>query len=389
MNRRPRVLVLSAAIEPPWTRGDRNLVRGIVEHLQRYRATVMTHAVDEALGAEQAHPLVELGHEAVPAWGNKREVPPSAWERMRRFRRLVRATDADVVHLFWPAELVLALGLAPIVRERGLPLVHTLLRAPRTTVGIRRAVVGDEVACLTEETLQRVQREGVEHATWVPPGIRAQSQRSAVDRSAIRQRYGLPAGEPLVLYAGDYRHTFAARTVAATLPRVVREVDCHFVMACRVRDDEDAAEEQRIKQAVAADGLADRITWLNEVDDLRALFAVADLQVFPADSHHEKMDMPLVLLEGMAEGCATVVARKPPLTELVAARAARGVPALEPVALAAAIIDLIRDDKQRDALRVRGQKLVTTRFDIAQVAGRYEALYDAARARHAPRESAA
>ena len=148
------------------------------------------------------------------------------------------------------------------------------------------------------------------------------------------------------------------------------------MLSCRIRDERDKVEEVRIQRAIAADGIADRVTFLNEVKNIRELFAVADVHAFPADSHHEKMDLPLVLLEGMAEGLATVVANKAPLEELVRPGAAIGVPAKEPVALAVAVVEMLRDPRRRDALGRAGRELVEQRFDICKVTARYEELYD-------------
>ena len=131
-----------------------------------------------------------------------------------------------------------------------------------------------------------------------------------------------------------------------------------------------------IKEAITADGIAHHVTFLNEVTSLRELFAIASVQVFPADSHHEKMDLPMVLLEGMGEELATVVANKAPLSELVQAGAAIGVPQMDPVGLAAAVVELMRVPERREALAKAGRALVEQRFDVRQVAARYELLYD-------------
>jgi hypothetical protein len=57
-----RVLYLSGPVEPPWTRSDKNLVRGIAANLQRYRARVLTHegvSLDEPRGWGGTRPSVD------------------------------------------------------------------------------------------------------------------------------------------------------------------------------------------------------------------------------------------------------------------------------------------------------------------------------------------
>ena len=363
----PRVLYLSGPVEPPWTRSDKNLVRGVAANLRHYRARVLTH--EGVVGLDS--PV-----ETEPAWGPRVGGHTPLGRRIGLFNRLLATGDAQLAHLFWPADMLVASVVRVACGLRGLPVIHTLVRAPRTTVGIRHAIAGPPLVCLSRETAERLRGEGIDDVTLIPPGVTISDPLPSSRHSAIRERYAIPHGLPIVIYAGDYRHTNAARTVAATVPRILREIDCHFVLACRVRDEKDRDEAALIKEAIAADGLARKVTFLAEVKNLRELFAIASLQVFPADSHHEKMDLPMVLLEGMAEGLATVVANKPPLEELVEAGAAIGVPSMAPVALAVAAVELLRDPKRRQTLADRGRKLVTERFDIRHVAARYETLYD-------------
>ena len=144
----------------------------------------------------------------------------------------------------------------------------------------------------------------------------------------------------------------------------------------KTRDWTSPSHDAEIVHYRAADGIAHRVTFLNEVSSLRELFGIADVQVFPADSPGEKMDLPMVLLEGMAEGVATVVAQKPPLTELVQAGVALAVPPMDPVGLAAAVVELLRVPERRHELAQAGRQLVEARYDVRQVASRYEDIYD-------------
>lgn len=362
-----RVLYLSGPVEPPWTRSDKNLVRGIASHLQRYRARVLTH---------EGVTLTDTNVETDNAWGPRGKGDTPLGRRLGLFGRLIGQHETALVHLFWPADLVVAGVVRTAARLRGLPVVHTLTRAPRTTVAIRSALAGVPVVCLTQETQHRLIAEGVANTLWVPPGIAVHAPIARGEVAGICRKYRIPLDSLVVIYAGDYRHSNAARTFAAAMPRILRESSCHFVLACRIRDEADAQEEARIKEAITADGIAQHVTFLNEVSSLRELFAVAAIQVFPADSHHEKMDLPMVLLEGMAEGVATVVAQKPPLTELVQAGVVMGVPPLNPVSLAVAVVELLRSDDRRAHLAEAGRSHVKKRHDIQLIAEQYEDIYD-------------
>jgi len=362
-----RVLFLSGPVEPPWTRSDKNLVRAVASNLQRYRARVLTHE-----GAQPGDAHVETEN----AWGPRVRGDTPLGRRIGLFSRLIDSRETAIVHLFWPADILVANLVRAACKMRNIAVLHTLVRAPRTTVGIRQALAGSPVVCLTQETQTRLQAEGIHNTLWVPAGIEVKPPIATAEKAAIRRKYRIPMTDDVVTYAGDFRHSNAARTFAAAIPRILRNADAHFVFACRIRGDEDRREEARIKQAVTADGIAEHVTFLNEITSLREIFAISAIQVFPADSLHEKMDLPLVLLEGMAECVPTVVANKAPLSELVQAGVALGVPAMDPVGLSAATVELLRAPERREALGLAGRKLVEERYDISKVAARYEQIYD-------------
>lgn len=365
---RPRVLMLSGPVEPPWTRSDKNLVRSLANNLERYRPRVLTHIG----GPSTLRPHVETE----PAWGARADRRTPVGRRIGLFGQLLGETDADLVHLCWPADVLVSTVVKAACRARNLPLVHSLVRAPRTTLGIHRTVASDHVVCLSQETERRLHREGLHGAVWIPPGVERAEETSESQREMTKARLGLPQGVPLIIYAGDYVHAYAARTVAATVPRVIRQANAHFVMACRIRDPSERSEERRLREALFADGLASHVSFLNEVDDFGSLLSAADIQIFPADSANQRLDMPMVLLEGLMRETATVVANKPPFGELVAPGAAIGVPSMNPVSLAFAIVELLRDPKRRRELAKAGQAVVERQFDIRAVARQYEELYD-------------
>lgn len=373
-----RVLFLSGPVEPPWTRSDKNLVRAVAANLQRYRPRVLTHEGVQA---------PDHGVETEPAWGPRLAGDTPFGRRIGLFTRLIENADAQLVHLFWPADRLVGTVVRTACKLRNLPVIHTLVRAPRISFGISGALAGNPVVCLSSETEQRLLENGVRNTARVNPGIAVGPMVAAGDKAAIRRKYRIPLDVPVVVYAGDYGHSKAARTVAAAMPRILRQIDCHFVWVCRIRTVDDTREEQLIQEAIAADGFGDCATFLNEVNNLREVLSIATVQVFPADRHHEKMETPLVLLEGMAEGVATVVATKPPLTDIVQAGAAIGIPPNDPLSLAVPVVELLRDPARAAQLGMRGRELVEREFDICKVAAAYEEIYDGVLARHRNRQS--
>ena len=85
-----RVLYLSGPIEPPWTRTDKVLVRGVATHLERYRPRVLTHE-----GVLSQDP----GVETEPAWGPRVAGHTSIGRRLGLFSKLIDLQGISLLHL--------------------------------------------------------------------------------------------------------------------------------------------------------------------------------------------------------------------------------------------------------------------------------------------------
>jgi glycosyltransferase involved in cell wall biosynthesis len=374
---RPRVLVLSLPVGPPWSRGDRNLVHTLAAHLRRYRACLLTHE-----GVRLGLPEVET----LPVWGARGQQVTAPRRLAEVIRSLIARGDVALVHLIWPADRVFSPLVAAACRLRGLPLVHTLTRPPRFGLGqasllAARSRPGGKGApatlvALHAGTRARLERRGIADVAVMGPPVVMRPGLAGAEKTAVRRRFGIPQGARLVCYAGDWRDRDAARTVAAAVPRIRREHDVHFVFACRVRDREEGSEQRRIEAALTADGLAGHVTFLEEAGDLRDLLAVSSVHALPLTAPWDKLDLPLAAIEGLAEGCATVATRAGGLADLVEAGAAIGIPLRDAASLAVVVGELLRHDQRRQAQAETGRQLARTRFAAEVVAGQYEALYD-------------
>ncbi|XXT27315.1 glycosyltransferase family 4 protein [Sorangium sp. So ce448] len=184
------------------------------------------------------------------------------------------------------------------------------------------------------------------HATGVPAdGIEVIP--NGVDTSEFapgkvcRERFGLPAGVPLLLFAGDLR---TSRKNLDTVLAALADVPEPVALAVA------GTTEGSVYPQLARDlGVAERVHFIGHVADMPALMRSCDALVFP--SRYEAMS--LVVLEAMASGIAVLAARSTGAAGFVPPDA--GVVLDDPndaSALAAAIRQLTADPA---ALRRMGQ----------------------------------
>ncbi|MCD6497077.1 MAG: glycosyltransferase family 4 protein [Deltaproteobacteria bacterium] len=374
-----RVLVVSKPVVPPWDDGSKTLVRELVSGALGTEFVVPVHrglawdpVRDGIVAAKQ-----EAGR--VEPWAVYRTDPgksPGFGQKAWLMAGLVRAPRSDLVHFFFAPNLVSSMAgrLAGMIGSR--PVVQTVSSAPKSYSRVKWLTFADKVVVLSRDTRDGFLSAGV--PAWrlrvIYPGVTVPE---TVDRagSEVRKRYGL-GQDRLVLYAGDYDFSQAARTSLEAALQVCRQqTGVRFLFAGRIKNETSANVEQQLKARVAQAGLTDRIRFYNWLPDFLDLLDTVDLTVLPAESVYAKVDLPLTLLEAMARATPVVVADSGPLPELVVGDVGRLVRAQDADELARTVLGLLRDER---ALRVMGdqaRQLVRERFSVERMAEEYEDLY--------------
>lgn len=338
------VLLVTKPLVPPWTDGAKNLARDLVEYCP---------------GRHQLRCMVTRGAPA-PRGGFAEPVysEPGGWrpglrQNAEAALRLLRPDQSDIYHFFFapnPRTNTIA-GLATGLRRKR--SIHTVVSEP---TGEPRWFADVHVA-LTHATGDRLRARGARDVRVIAPGIPGTFRR-APDRT----RFGLPQG-PVVLFAGDLIDGGGADLLTAA---AMKMPDLTVVFACRPKGEGRQARQSRIQAQ-----LGQRALWLGIVDDMAGLLASVDAQCIPATNLHAKMDLPMVLLEGMAQGLPTVVADADPIRELKGA--VKVLPHAE--ALAEQLASVVREGPARQRAQTMALDAVEY-YDAAQMAHAYAALYD-------------
>lgn len=191
-------------------------------------------------------------------------------------------------------------------------------------------------------------------------------QATTAEHAAIRSRYSLP--EHYVLSVG----TLEARKNHAILVEAIRQLDPATVpmLVLVGRDGGSLADLNRLISRLELDG---RVRILNDVTTahLPALMQGATLFLYP--SLVEGFGMPVA--EALSAGTPVIAARGGSLAD-AGGPASRYVAADDPIAWAAAILELSGDSEARARMVATGLDYAS-RFDGDRVAARLMAVYDA------------
>jgi len=150
-----------------------------------------------------------------------------------------------------------------------------------------------------------------------------------------------------------------------------REKDVHLIIAG------DGSQRTRLHAVTLALDLTGRVTFLGEVgrENVKELLASCELLVLSSWAE----GMPLVALEAMASRKAVIGTDVGALSEIVSdSETGLLVPPGDPHSLAEAMLLLLRNRDEREAMGERGRALVKAHHDFSEITDRYLEVYQQA-----------
>lgn len=359
-------LFVSKPLEPPLRDGSQVLVSHLVRELdQRFRVSYFGAAsLRAAAHGEALH-------------APRMEYAPSAVEKLRLLATLLapRYWRTPMHFFFTPNRLtstVLAL-LKRIAPRR--PIVQSLMSSAGAERHVRLLAPLDAVVVLSRHTQRALLAAGL-------PAARVHCIYPAVPPSSRTAEW---ANAHRVLYAGDLDERVVDRLVhvmrgieaAGAAPRRFR-----LTIASRPKAERDAEHRRRLARLLAPQLADGRAELFGEVGDMGELWRTAALQVFAADHVTRKVDLPFVLLEGLAAGVPLVALDFAPVNEIfdAARRHALDVGSAVAVddagALDRTVRALLEAPERLERASADACRLAQLEFSLPVMAGRYADLYD-------------
>lgn len=329
--------------------------------------------------SDEAFPVVTVGR-PVPVAANGSVAPIAvAPGAVRAVGRALRALRPDVVHVHEP--MMPAVGVAAVLASHA-PVVatfhayaerHRLYRASR---GFTRRVfrrIADPLAVSTAAATFHAGALDVDASSFtiVPNGVDvARFRRPDVsnDRPELDVA-GRRDDRSRLLFVGRLERRKGVDVALNAFVQVRRAG--HDVEMVVVGD---GPQRRRAEQVIPSDLVRD-VTWSGRVDGeaLVASYRTADIAVIPARGGES---FGMVLLEAMAASAAVIASDLPGFREVTDdGRAAVLVPADDPAALAAAIVELHTDTRRRTDLISRGLERAVA-HDWPTIAERVRSRYD-------------
>jgi glycosyltransferase involved in cell wall biosynthesis len=234
------------------------------------------------------------------------------------------------------------------------------------------AMLTDRIITLTDRgTQEHVQYRiaGPEKFVTIPSGIMLSKFREIhVDPGAKRRELGLPDDGPIIGTVGRMVPIKGHAWLLKAAPRVLAEFpQTTFIFVG------DGPLLCQLRQLAEALGISRRVVFLGERQDVPECLALCEIFAFPSLNE----GMGLALVEAMAMGVPVVATRVGGIPDIVSdGETGMLVPARDEVAIAEALLGLLRNQARRRACGQAAVRSVSERFDIASTVKAVEGLYE-------------
>lgn len=296
------------------------------------------------------------------------------------FRRLVRTTDPDVIHVHYAyntwAWLAGGLGFRPLVvsvmggdvlfEEQGAPTPRGIALTKSLFAAADRITAKSDFLITKLNELGGYGAKAIRVVWGVDP-----EQFRPLDASALRRECGIPDGARIVLSPKILQPFYNIDVLVDAMVLMVKQVpSAHLVVT------EYGADPQYRAQLMAQIerlGLADHVSFVGRIPYERMPLFYSLAEVAVGIPHSD--GLPQTLLEAMACGVPSVIGRLDRYGEIVKDGESVLFADIEPASVAGAVLRLLEDKALRDAIVAKGRKIVVEEANFPSDVRRVEAIY--------------
>lgn len=289
----------------------------------------------------------------------------------KRIGRFLVKHDIDIVHAHVARDYIAAAIAGRVSKNTSFVLTRHVMfpLKPFHRLALRSAAAVIGVAPAVGTQLEKIFPARKVHVILNGLDIDAADVASDLGRK-FREFHNIPADVELIGTLGELKPLKGQRDFVLAANEIAKaDTSCRFVVA-GTDHSEDRQFRRDLRRLVKVFGLEDRFLWLDWLEDTAPFYSALD--VFVSPSHSESFG--LAILEAMARGVA-VVATETDGARLLLGRVGILTPIEDPVALAAAIRELLSDDVRRRAVGAALQLVATENFSVSRMIDATEALY--------------
>jgi glycosyltransferase involved in cell wall biosynthesis len=293
----------------------------------------------------------------------------------RNLSQIMREKDIAIIHAHLARDYPIA-GLAARLYQKAKFIISRHVLFPMKSIHKITLTNVSKVIAISEPTERQIKKIfPVEKIALIPYGIEIEdfsekeTERLCAD---FRSTHNIPADALLIGTVGELsplkgqrEFILAAEIIRKTFPAV------RFLSSGK---DQSYGQNHRreLKRLVRILDLEENFIWLDWVEDMNSLYAALD--IFVSASHTESFG--LAIAEAMASGTAVISTTTEGAKQLITDNlTGKFVPIDEPVKLAEAITEVLKDKEKRELFEQKAREFALENFSLEKMISATEKLY--------------
>jgi N-acetyl-alpha-D-glucosaminyl L-malate synthase BshA len=301
--------------------------------------------------------------------------PPYTLALATKMAEVAAYEKLDILHVHYAIPHAISAHLAKQILQSRLKVITTLHGTDITLVGRDASYlpitkfgieVSDGVTAVSQWLKDETARNfETAKAIEVVPNF-VDPARFRRDRSAFCRTFGEP-GEKLVCHVSNFRPVKRIMDVMEVFARINAEVPSRLLMVG------DGPDRSRAEAYARTHELQGRVFFLGNVPNLEEVLGGCDLFVLPSESE----SFGMAALEAMTSEVPVIATRSGGLPEVVTeGETGFLLPVGDVEGMAAAGIEILRDDERRARMGKRAREVVVEKFDEEKIVPLYRSMYE-------------
>jgi glycosyltransferase involved in cell wall biosynthesis len=307
--KQPEILLVTRPLTPPWDEASKNFAYQLAKNLDQCKFHILVGEYDSQLPKRITQQVIYRG----ASWTTLQKTKLV----LKLYMLLKRNPGINIVHFLFAPTPFNNTVLRNLVKTFPVKVVQTIASVPRNArEKINAALFADEIVVYSNYAKKQLTIASKNSSApskkimVVPPFIDFAEFPLAgqKERQAAKKKWKIDPQEKIILFPGEYSRLDAIDNILESFALIKKRMpQSRLFMACRTKKKEDLKIERKFKKDVSLAGLSSSVNFLGRVDNIRELFIISDLTIFPANfmegkSLEGKFDFPFVLLESLASG---------------------------------------------------------------------------------------
>jgi len=301
-NKNPEILLVTRPLTPPWDEASKNFAYLLAKNLKKYHFHILVGKHDPSLGNHVTQHVIYRGSD----WTTLQKTKLV----LKLFIILKKNPQINIVHfLFAPTPFNTRI-LQKLISVFPLRVVQTVARIYEyNKLKMNSLLFADKLIVYSHYTANQLNTIEKNKIKIISPFIEFNDfpPINTQEREKFRKKWGINKEDKIILYPGEYSRLDALDNLwQGFLSLKDRLPNAKLYLACRIKNREDQKEEKRFKKMVSSYHLSSSVNFLGKVPNIREIYSLSDLVVFPVKSMEGKFDFPFVLLEALSCGIPIV-----------------------------------------------------------------------------------